>query len=50
MENSSVYVQNENQGGYAKNSHCEKNTSNNQRLECDNIMIGDIYQNIQTMG
>ena len=23
-ENSSVYVQNENQGGYTKNTHCEK--------------------------
>ena len=23
-ENSSVYVRNENQGGYTKNTHCEK--------------------------
>ena len=42
-ENSSVYVPNVNQGEYTNNTHCEENTSNNQGLQCDNIMIGDIH-------
>ena len=48
--NSSVYVRNENQGEYTKNTQrihtVKKNTSNNLGLECDSMILGDIYQNI----
>ena len=36
-------MRNTNQGEYTKNTHCEKKyTSNNQGLECDNLLLGDI--------
>ena len=37
--NSSVHVRNKDQGGCTKNTRCEKNTSNNQGLQCENIMF-----------
>ena len=44
MGNSSVDVRNKNQGEHTKNTHCEKkNASNNLGLECDNIILWDIY-------
>ena len=43
MWNSSVYVRNKNQGEYTKNTHCEKKLSNNQGIEWENKMSGNIY-------
>ena len=40
--NNSVHVKNLNKCEYTKNTHCE-NTSNIYELECENIMLGDIY-------
>ena len=39
-------MRNENQGEYTKNTHCENKKSFNLGLECDNMILGVIYQNI----